>query len=74
MSNGNSPVFPVAARPACGMGSNGMTYRQHLVAALAPAALTRLFESDDWGDFDDMAYSLITAVDAIIDAEEETAK
>ncbi len=74
MSNGNFPVFPVAARSGCGLGSNGMTYRQHLVAQIAPVMLTNFFSNDAWQDYDDLAKTLVMAVDAIIEAERETAE
>ena len=52
----------------------GMTYRQHLVAQIAPAMLANFFSNDAWTDYDDLARTLIMAVDAIIEAEQETAE
>ena len=72
MSKGNFPTFPVTARPGCGMDSKGMTYRQHLVAQLAPATVAAFFNHDSWENYDEMAGSLMNAVDAIIAAEQET--
>ncbi|EGI5054363.1 hypothetical protein CRQ31_19145 [Salmonella enterica subsp. enterica serovar Worthington] len=74
MSNGNFSVFPVVARPGCGRGSDGMTYRQHLVVQIAPIMLTNFFSNDAWQDYDDLVRTLVMAVDAIIEAERETTK
>ncbi|GJL37363.1 hypothetical protein TUM17576_41830 [Enterobacter hormaechei] len=74
MNNGNFPTFPVAARPGCGLGSKGMTYRQHLVAQLAPAFVDAFFNHDTRENYDEMAGSLMNAVDAILDAERETSE
>ncbi|ECH6755298.1 TPA: hypothetical protein ACGT6A_002291 [Salmonella enterica] len=51
-----------------------MTYRQHLVVQIAPVMLTNFFSNDAWQDYDDLAKTLVMAVDAIIEAERETAE
>lgn len=75
MSNGNFPAYPVhtSGNPAIGGGpqQTGMTYRQHLAAQIAPAALDAFFNHDAWVNYDEMAGSLMNAVDAIIAAEQE---
>lgn len=76
MSNGNFPAYPVSnpANSSFGGGpqQNGMTYRQYLVAQLAPVALNAFFSHDAWSGYDEMAGSLMNAVDAILAAERET--
>lgn len=52
----------------------GMTYRQNLVSRLAPVIASELFSTDIWADYDDAANSLMCFVDAIIEAEKETAR
>ncbi|BBE77559.1 MULTISPECIES: hypothetical protein [Phytobacter] len=74
MSNGNFPTFPVPARPGCGLGDKGMTYRQHLIAQLAPIVMDAFFNQDFWENYNEMAGSLMNAVDAIVAAEQETSK
>ncbi|WES69125.1 hypothetical protein [Superficieibacter sp. HKU1] len=64
MSNGKYQTIP---RPGA-----AMTYRQHLVAMLAPVILDAFLNQDAWCDYDEMAGSLMHAVDAIIEAEQET--
>lgn len=68
MSNGKHPAFPC---PSNGTPT-GMTYRQHLVSKMAPVALDAFFKHDAWSDYDELAGSLMNAVDAIIAAEKET--
>ncbi|QHX04770.1 hypothetical protein GZS04_15530 [Citrobacter freundii] len=36
--------------------------------------LTNFFRNDAWQDYDDLASTLVMAVDAIIEAEQESAK
>lgn len=74
MSNGNFPTFPVPARLGCGLGDKGMTYRQHLIAQLAPIVMDAFFNQDFWENYNEMAGSLMNAVDAIVAAEQETSK
>ncbi|BBE80247.1 hypothetical protein [Phytobacter sp. MRY16-398] len=74
MSNGNFPTFPVPARPGCGLGDKGMTYRQHLIAQLAPIVMDAFFNQDFWENYNEMAGSLMNAVDAIVAAEQETSE
>ncbi|EIF1928660.1 hypothetical protein LD351_003543, partial [Salmonella enterica] len=52
----------------------GMTYRQYLASCLAPVMLTNFLSNDAWQDYDDLASTLMMAVDAIIEAEQESAK
>lgn len=52
----------------------GMTYRQCLASCLAPVMLTNFLSNDAWQDYDDLASTLMMAVDAIIEAEQESAK
>ncbi|MBC0853864.1 hypothetical protein [Pantoea stewartii] len=47
----------------------GMSYRQFLIAQIAPAALKAFYEHDAWHDCEDMAKSLMNAVDAILKEE-----
>ncbi|EBZ9516026.1 hypothetical protein EH138_17735 [Salmonella enterica subsp. enterica serovar Eastbourne] len=52
-----------------------MTYRQHLIVQIAPVMLTNFFSNNNaWQDYDDLAKTLVMAVDAIIEAERETAE
>ncbi|EJS7205115.1 hypothetical protein NWK03_003924 [Salmonella enterica] len=44
----------------------GMTYRQYLASCLAPVMLTNFLSNDAWQDYDDLASTLMMAVDAII--------
>lgn len=74
MSNGNFPTFPVPARPGCGLGDKGMTYRQHLIAQLAPVTVDAFFNHDAFDSYEEMADSLMNAVDAIVTAEQETSE
>ena len=68
MSNGRHYAYPNPSNTTPG----GMTYRQHLVAQIAPAMLANFFSNDAWTDYDDLARTLMMAVDAIIEAEQET--
>ncbi|EJO8056404.1 hypothetical protein NUM45_005091 [Salmonella enterica] len=52
----------------------GMTYRQYLASCLAPVMLTNFLSNDAWQDYDDLTSTLVMAVDAIIEAEQESAK
>ena len=52
--------------------SNGITYRQLLVAQIAPAFVDAFFNHDVWDNYDEMAGSLMNAVDALLAAERET--
>ncbi|MDM3434577.1 hypothetical protein [Citrobacter sp. Cb034] len=70
MSNGQHYAYPNPSNATPG----GMTYRQHLVAQIAPAMLANFFSNNAWTDYDDLASTLIMAVDAIIEAEQETAE
>ncbi|EPY4330024.1 hypothetical protein ACXDJA_005910 [Klebsiella variicola] len=70
MSNGQHYAYPNPSNGTPG----GMTYRQHLTAQIAPVMLTNFFSNDAWTDYDDLARTLMMAVDAIIEAEQETAK
>lgn len=70
MSNGRHYAYPNPSNTTPG----GMTYRQHLVAQIAPAMLANFFSNDAWTDYDDLARTLMMAVDAIIEAEQETAE
>lgn len=63
----NSPAYPCSRNDT----ASGMTYRQHLIAQLAPIALDAFFNHDAWNDYGEMAKSLINAVDSIIEAEQE---
>lgn len=54
--------------------SNGIAYRQLLVAQIAPAFVDAFFNHDAWDNYDEMAGSLMNAVDAILDAERETSE
>lgn len=78
MNNGNFPAYPVSktANSSFGGGSqmNGMTYRQLLVAQIAPVCVKHFLNDVDWQDYDDMAGSIMMMVDAIIAAERETTK
>lgn len=74
MSNGNFPTFPVPAHSGCRINSKGMTYRQHLIAQLAPIVMDAFFNQDFWENYNEMAGSLMNAVDAIVAAEQETSK
>lgn len=65
MSNANKSAYPCPSNAT----PHGMTYRQHLIAQMAPAALAAFYEHDAWDDYEDMAKSLMHAVDAIIAAE-----
>ncbi len=70
MSNGKHPAFPChsTATPA------GMTYRQHLIARLAPVTVDAFFNHDAFDSYEEMADSLMNAVDAIVAAEQETSE
>ncbi|HCI4354587.1 TPA: hypothetical protein ACX3KG_003597 [Raoultella ornithinolytica] len=70
MKNGRHYAFanPSNATPG------GMTYRQYLTAQIAPVMLTNFFSNDAWQDYDDLARTMVMAVDSIIEAEQETAK
>ncbi len=70
MSNGQHYAYPNPSNATPG----GMTYRQHLVAQLAPVMLANFYSNDVWMDYDDLARILMMAVDAIIEAEQETAE
>ncbi|HHG1482952.1 TPA: hypothetical protein ACPUNM_000657 [Klebsiella pneumoniae] len=70
MKNGRHYAFPNPSNTTPG----GMTYRQYLVACLAPVMLTNFFSNDAWQDYDDLAHTMTMAVDAIIEAEQETAE
>ncbi|HGV9335233.1 TPA: hypothetical protein ACNOIO_002422 [Raoultella planticola] len=70
MSNGQHYAYPNPSNATPG----GMTYRQHLTAQIAPAMLANFFSNDAWTDYDDLARTLMMAVDAIIEAEQETAE
>ncbi|EJD0986055.1 hypothetical protein NZD08_002570 [Salmonella enterica] len=50
------------------------SYRQYLASCLAPVMLTNFLSNDAWQDYDDLASTLMMAVDAIIEAEQESAK
>ncbi|RRE56693.1 hypothetical protein EAO06_29530 [Klebsiella pneumoniae] len=41
---------------------------------IAPVMITNFFSNDAWTDYDDLARTLMMAVDAIIEAEQETAE
>lgn len=69
MSNGNFPIFPVPARPGCRLGDKCMTYRQHLLAQIAPVCVKHFLNDVDWEDYDDMAITMLGIVDAMIKAE-----
>ena len=49
-----------------------LTYRQYLTARIAPNFVDAFFEHDAWSDYDELAGSLMNAVDAILAAEKET--
>lgn len=70
MSKGQQPAYPCPSIDT----PSGMTYRQHLVVQIAPVMLTNFFSNDAWQDYGDLASTLVMAVDAIIEAERETAK
>ena len=67
MSSGNKKAYPCPSNAT----PQGMTYRQHLIAQMAPAALTAFYAHDAWADYDDMAESLMNAVDAILEVESD---
>ncbi|TNL10472.1 hypothetical protein CYD30_10065 [Kosakonia cowanii] len=69
MKKGQHSAYPCARIDT----PRGMTYRQHLVSQLAPVIAVQFFESSAWSDYNDMARSLMTMVDRIIEAEKETA-
>lgn len=51
MSNGQHYAYPNPSNATpC-----GMTYRQHLIAQLAPVMLAEFFSNDAWTDYDDLA-------------------
>ncbi|MDV1015096.1 MULTISPECIES: hypothetical protein [Klebsiella] len=68
MRNGQHYAYPSPSNATPG----GMTYRQHLIAQIAPVMLADFFSNDAWADYDDLARTLVMAVDAIIEAEQET--
>lgn len=70
MSNGRHYAYPNPSNATPG----GMTYRQYLTAQIAPIMLTNFFSNDAWTDYDDLARALAMAADAIIEAEQDTAK
>ncbi|QLD36206.1 hypothetical protein GOL70_10120 [Citrobacter freundii] len=70
MSKGQHSAYPCPRIDT----PRSMTYRQHLVVQIAPVMLTNFFSNDAWQDYDDLAKTLVMAVDAIIEAERETAK
>lgn len=70
MSDGQHYAYPNSSNTTPG----GMTYRQHLTAQIAPVMLTEFFSNDAWQDYDDLARTLMMAVDAIIEAEQEAAE
>ncbi|WP_080155148.1 hypothetical protein [Salmonella enterica] len=70
MKNGRHYVYPNPSSATPG----GMTYRQHLVVQMVPVMLMNFFSNDAWQDYDDLAKTLVMAVDTIIEAERETAE
>ncbi|EBW8074709.1 hypothetical protein AUB33_09580 [Salmonella enterica subsp. enterica serovar Hadar] len=70
MKNGQHYACPNPSNTTPG----GMTYRQYLTSCLAPVMLTNFFSNDAWQNYDDLASTLVMAVDAIIEAEQESAK
>ncbi|ELH8382601.1 hypothetical protein Q7X34_002450 [Salmonella enterica subsp. enterica] len=70
MSKGQHSAYPCPRIDT----PRGMTYRQHLVVQIAPVMFTNFFSNDAWQDYGDLARTLVMAVDAIIEAERETAK
>lgn len=70
MRNGQHYAYPNPSNATLG----GMTYRQYLIAKIAPVMITNFFSNDAWTDYDDLARTLMMAVDAIIEAEQETAE
>ncbi|EPT4026323.1 hypothetical protein ACVQMG_004644 [Enterobacter roggenkampii] len=52
----------------------GITYRQHLVAQIAPVCMQHFLNDIDWKNYDEMAGAVMMVVDAIIDAERETSE
>lgn len=70
MKNGRRHACPNPGNATPG----GMTYRQYLTSCLAPVMLTNFLSNDAWQDYDDLASALMMAVDAIIEAEQESAK
>ncbi|VTP13185.1 hypothetical protein PUATCC27989T_01019 [Phytobacter ursingii] len=69
--NNKQPLSSTCAKEAL---SNGITYRQLLVAQIAPVFANRFLNNDDWQDYDDMAGSIMMMADAIITAEQETSE
>lgn len=70
MKNGRHYAYPNPSNATPG----GMTYRQYLTSCLAPVMLTNFLSNDAWQDYDDLASTLVMAVDAIIEAEQESSK
>lgn len=70
MSNGKHQAFPCHSNAT----SAGMTYRQHLIAQIAPVTVDAFFNHDAFDSYEEMADSLMNAVDAIVAAEQETSE
>ncbi|EBC2542930.1 hypothetical protein SFF17_000024 [Salmonella enterica] len=70
MKNGLHYAYPNPSSATPGE----MTYRQYLASCLAPVMLTNFLSNDAWQDYDDLASTLMMAVDAIIEAEQESTK
>ncbi|MGG4625201.1 hypothetical protein ACLPHD_12635 [Serratia odorifera] len=64
-NNSEKSAFPLNRRDL----PSGMSYRQYLIAQMAPAALTAFYEHDAWEDYQDMAKSLMCAVNELLQAE-----
>lgn len=65
MESADKKAFPCPSNAT----PQGMTYRQFLIAQMAPAALKAFYEHDAWEDYEDMATSLMRAVDSILEKE-----
>lgn len=70
MSKGQQPAYPCPSNAT----PYGMTYRQNLVSRIAPVIASEFFSTDVWANYEDAASSLMRFVDAIIEAEKETAR
>lgn len=70
MSNDKNPTFP-GHRDAA---PSGITYRQYLLAQIAPVCVKHFLNDVDWENYDDMAITMLGMVDAMIKAEKETSE
>lgn len=68
MSNDKNPEFPSHSDATLSV----MTYRQYLLARIAPVCVKHFLNDVDWENYDDMAMTMLGMVDAMIKAEKET--